>query len=43
MATSLPTHLPTSLPPQAFDEVELGRAVLIDVRPPEDHEKVGGV
>lgn len=25
---------------QAFDEVELGRAVLIDVRPPEDHEKV---
>lgn len=33
-------HIRTCM--QAFDEVELGRAVLIDVRPPEDHEKVGG-
>lgn len=27
-------------PEQAFDAVELGRAVLIDVRPQEDHDKV---
>ncbi|KAI7837943.1 hypothetical protein COHA_008249 [Chlorella ohadii] len=31
--------IPSLTPEEAFDEVELGRAVLIDVRPPEDHEK----